>query len=65
MIINYLNEFKMTKKKDIRILLYDKLPDVLDDKQKERKIWNLLVSLKKNSLIETEESDRTCWVLKE
>jgi len=38
MIINYLNEFKMTKKKDIRILLYDKLPDVLDDKQKERKI---------------------------
>lgn len=36
LIINYLKEFKSAKKKDIRTLLWDKLPDVLDDKQKER-----------------------------
>lgn len=64
MIINYLNEFKMAKKKDIRILLWDKLPAVLNDKQKERKIGNLLSSLKKDLYIETKENDRTCWVLK-
>lgn len=64
MIINYLNEFKMAKKKDIRILLWDKLPAVLNGKQKERKIGNLLSSLKKDLYIETKENDRTCWFLK-
>lgn len=64
MIINYLNEFKTAKKKDIRVLLLDKLPDILNDEQKDRKIGNLLASLKKDQHIETKKNDRTCWVLK-
>lgn len=31
---------------------------------KKKFIRNLLASLKKNLLIETQENDRTCWVLK-
>lgn len=65
LIINYLKEFKSAKKKDIRTLLWDKLPDVLDDKQKERKIGNLLASLRKNGNIITNPKDRTTWILKE
>lgn len=65
LIINYLKEFKSAKKKDIRTLLWDKLPDVLDDKQKERKIGNLLASLRKNVNIITNPKDRTTWILKE
>lgn len=66
MIINYLKEFKSTKKKDIRTLLWDKLPDVLDDKQKERKIENLLASLKKQGKIVTSSKNqqKSYWVLK-
>lgn len=63
MIINYLEEFKIAKKKNIRVLLWDKLPDILDDKQKERKIGNLLASLKKEKLIKTMDNDRTSWIL--
>lgn len=63
MIINYLKEFKVAKKKDIRILLWGKLPDILDDKQKERKIGNLLASLRKNGDIKTNPEDRTTWIL--
>lgn len=65
MIINYIKEFKSAKKKDIRTLLWDKLPNVLDDKQKERKIGNLLASLRKNGSIITNPKDRTTWILKE
>lgn len=63
MIINYLEEFKIAKKKNIRVLLWDKLPDILDDKQKERKIGNLLASLKKEKLIKTMGNNRTSWIL--
>lgn len=63
MIVNYLEEFQIAKKKNIRVLLWDKLPDILDDKQKERKIGNLLASLKKEKLIKTMDNDRTSWIL--
>lgn len=63
MIINYLDEFNEARKKDIRSLLWEKLPDILDDKQKERKIGNLLSSLKKENLLKTKENDRTVWIL--
>ena len=63
MIINYLDEFNEARKKDIRSLLWEKLPDILDDKQKERKIVNLLSSLKKENLLKTKENDRTVWIL--
>ena len=38
LIINYLKEYQRAKKKDLRILLWDKLPDILNNNQKERKI---------------------------
>lgn len=63
LIIEYLKKFNSGKKKDIRVLLWDKLPDILDDKQKERKIGNLLASLKKEKIIKTSISDRTEWIL--
>ena len=63
LIIEYLKKFNSVKKKDIRVLLWDKLPDILDDKQKERKIGNLLASLKKEKIIKTSISDRTEWIL--
>lgn len=63
LIIEYLKKFNSAKKKDIRVLLWDKLPDILDDKQKERKIGNLLASLKKEKIIKTSISDRTEWIL--
>ena len=42
-----------------------KLPDVLNDNQKERKIGNLLASLRKNGDIKTDPKDRTSWILNE
>lgn len=61
------NNFILSQQKDIRILLWDKLLDVLDDKQKEIKIRNLLASLKKQSIIVTSSSNqqKSYWVLKE
>lgn len=64
MIIHYLKEYQKAKKKDLRILLWDKLPDVLNDNQKERKIGNWLASLRKNVDIKTDSKDRTSWILK-
>ena len=63
LIINYLKEYQKAKKKDLRVLLWDKLPDVLNDNQKERKIGNLLASLRKNGDIKTDSEDRTSWIL--
>ena len=42
MIIEYLKQQKKAKKKDIKNLLWDKLPEGLTDGQKESKIKNML-----------------------
>ena len=47
MIINYLEKFGIAQKKDFRKLLWDKFPEVLTDRQKERKILTLLTNLRK------------------
>lgn len=52
MIIEYLERFEIAKRVDINCLLLDKLPDVLNQKQKENKIKNLLQALRKEGLIE-------------
>jgi ATP-dependent DNA helicase RecG len=65
LIINYLKEYHTAKKKDFRVLLWNKLPDILNDNQKDRKIGNLLSSLRKNDDIKTDPNDRTSWILKE
>lgn len=66
LIVEYLKQYKKAKKKDIRELLWDKLPDALSDKQKEYKIGNLLAVLKKNNIIDTDSTNqqRSYWVMK-
>ena len=65
MIILYLNEYGHAKKKDIKSLLWDKLPDVLNDKQKERKILTLLTSLRNEGKIKTDSTNKQMsnWIL--
>lgn len=54
-----------TSKKDIKELLWAKLPDVLSDRQKMNKISTILTELKRSNLIENTGSDtRPCWRLK-
>lgn len=54
-------------KKDIANLLLDKLSDVLDEKQKQNKIRNILYAMsRKDKTIELIGSSQTgYWVLKE
>lgn len=66
LIVEYLKQYKKAKKKDIRELLWDKLPNVLNDVQKENKIHNLLASLKRQGIIgkDSENQQKSNWVLK-
>ena len=66
LVVEYLKQYKRAKKKDIRELLWDKLPNVLSDVQKENKIHNLLASLKSQGIIgkDSENQQRSNWVLK-
>ena len=59
--------YGITGKKDFLVLLQDKLPDTMDDKQKLYKVQNLLQSLRKeNILVLDSDNFRTAnWVLKE
>ncbi len=66
LIVEYLKQYGKAKKKDIRELLWDKLPNVLSDVQKENKIHNLLASLKRQEIIsrDSENQQQSNWVLK-
>lgn len=66
LIIEYLKKYERAKKKDIRDLLWDKLPNALNDTQKENKIRNLLSSMKKKDIIEPDSSNqqKSYWILK-
>ncbi len=66
LIVEYLRKYGKAKKKDIRELLWEKLPDALSDAQKEHKVSNLLAALKKAYIIDTDSSNqqRSYWVLK-
>lgn len=65
-IISYLETYKSGKKQDFIKLLKDKLPDTLDDKQKESKVRNLLKKLKTEGIITTDSDNKRLanWVLK-
>lgn len=65
LIVKYLEQYGKAKKKDIRILLWDKLPEVMTDKQKEDKIRNLLSALRKKNIITTDSKNqqRSSWIL--
>lgn len=61
MMIDYLRSFGRGQKKDFRELLWDKLPDVLSERQKDRKLSTLIEYLKRKEIIERAEG---FWVLK-
>lgn len=66
LIIKYLKQYGGAMKKDLRNLLWDKLPDVLSDTQKEYKIGNLLSSLKRQGVIcpNSTNQQKSQWILK-
>lgn len=65
LIVKYLEEYKSGTRENFRILLMDKLPDNLDEKQKENKIRNLLYSLKRKGIVQclNKNSINSTWVL--
>lgn len=66
LIVEYIIQFGAASKKDIRKLLLNKLPDVLNDQQKEYKIKNLLTSLRREGVIQFDSSapGTSRWVIK-
>ncbi len=54
LILEYLEIYKEAKRLDINRLILDKLPDVLDDKQKGNKVRNLLQAMRHEGLVELE-----------
>lgn len=65
MIIEYIRKYGKAKKKDIRELLWDKLPDVFDDKKKNSKISTLLTSLRQKGQITKDSPNQQIsnWIL--
>ncbi len=66
LIISYLEIYEKGKKQDFIELLADKLPDVMDEKQKRSKIKNLLSSLKNEGKIITDSDNKRLanWILR-
>ncbi|REG90997.1 RNA-binding domain-containing protein [Algoriphagus antarcticus] len=64
LILGYLEKYGEAEKEDIDKLLFDLLPNVLDEKQKNNKIRNLMNSLsKKQNLIENRGTNRKpIWI---
>ena len=67
LIVKYLEQYGSAKKRDVKELLWDKLPEVMDDKQKESKIVNLLTSMRKKEIIKTNSKNQqiSFWILTE
>ena len=65
LIIEYIRKYGKAKKKDIRELLWDKLPDVFDDNKKNRKISTLLTSLRQKNQITKDSPNQQVsnWIL--
>lgn len=65
LIVKYLNRYHSATKIQLRNLLLEKLPDSLSDNQKERKLGNLLTSLRKQNIISVVGHDgrQPIWAL--
>ena len=65
LIVECIRTFQPVKRKKIKELLWDKLPDVLTDRQKNDKITTLLTSLRRKGIIQTNSSNQqiACWIL--
>ena len=66
-IISYLKTYKKGTKADFIDLLSDKLSDSLADKQKENKVRNLLMKMKRKGIITTDSPNKRLanWILVE
>jgi len=64
-ILEYLTQYKKASKTQVKRLLWEKLPDILNSRQKESKIRNLLWALKKKGKIVTDSPNKRIanWVL--
>jgi len=64
-ILEYLNKYKKASKTQIKGLLLDKLPEILNNRQKESKIRNLLCALRIEGRIVTDSPNKRIanWVL--
>lgn len=65
LIVDYLKQWKKGKKKDFMDLILSKLPDVLDENQKENKVRNLLTAMKREGIIttDTDNQQKSYWIL--
>ncbi len=61
----YLKKFGSANREDIRKLIIGKLPDVLDERQKENKIRNILYSMKKSGMIDRDDENKRTgrWII--
>lgn len=66
LIVSYLETYQKGKKQDFIELLADKLPDTMDEKQKNSKVRNLLGSLKNERRIITDSDNKRLanWILR-
>ncbi len=66
LVVSYLKQYKKATKIQIRSLLISKLPDSLNDTQKENKVGNLLSSLRNHNIISVigNEGRQYVWALK-
>jgi len=58
LIVDYLKQWKKGKKKDFMELFFSKLPDLLDEKQKENKVRNVLTTMKATEIINIDSDNR-------
>ncbi|MEJ6981997.1 ATP-binding protein [Pedobacter sp. P351] len=65
LVIEFLQSNKVASRQEIRDLLLDKLPNILNTKQKENKITHVLTTLRKKGKISNDGSDtRPMWKLR-
>jgi ATP-dependent DNA helicase RecG len=63
LIVKHIKLYKSATRKDIDELLWNKLPEWMDDKQRKNRIRNLLVELKSMNIIENAGTDtKSQWV---
>ncbi len=63
MIVNAVNQHDFLSRKDINKILWDKLPEIMDDNQKTDKIGNLIRELRvKKEIINTGTDGEPKWV---
>ena len=66
LIVNYLKQFGSASRDEVRRLLLSKLPDTMNEKQKEDKIRNMLYSMHTKGMIDRDGTNRRLskWILK-